>query len=54
VIEIANSTNLPLKVYANQGIAQFLFFEGNERCNISYKEKGGKYQGQTGITTARL
>lgn len=54
VIEIANSTNLPLKVYANQGIAQFLFFEGNERCTVSYRDKGGKYQGQTGITTARL
>lgn len=54
VIEISNSTNLPLKIYANQGIAQFLFFQSDENCEKSYKDKGGKYQGQTGITSARL
>ncbi len=57
VIEVSNSTNLPLKIYADQGIAQFLFFQSNEECETSYADrnegKGGKYQGQTGITTAR-
>ena len=54
VIEISNSTNLPLKVYANQGIAQFLFFQSDENCHVSYKDKDGKYQNQLGITKARL
>jgi len=54
VIEISNSTNLPLKVYANQGIAQFLFYQSDEDCDFSYKDKGGKYQNQIGITRARL
>lgn len=54
VIEISNSTNLPIKVYANQGVAQFLFLQGSERCSVSYADKNGKYQGQTGITTARV
>ena len=49
VIEVANGTNCPLKVYANQGIAQFLFLKGNERCLTTYAERNGKYQGQTGI-----
>ena len=53
VIEISNATPLPLKVYANQGIAQFLFFKGNP-CEISYADRGGKYQGQTGIELARV
>lgn len=52
VIEISNSTPLPLKVYANQGIAQFLFFESDEECEVSYGDRGGKYQNQRGITTA--
>lgn len=51
VIEIANLTPLPMKVYANQGIAQFLFFKG-EPCETSYADRAGKYQGQTGIQTA--
>jgi dCTP deaminase len=49
VIEISNSTSLPLKVYADQGIAQFVFFQGTEPCEVSYADKGGKYQGQTTI-----
>ncbi len=53
VIEIANNSPLPLKVYANQGIAQFMFFRG-EPCGVSYADRGGKYQNQTGVTTARL
>lgn len=52
VIEISNSTPLPLKVYANQGIAQFLFFESDEDCEVSYGDREGKYQNQRGITTA--
>lgn len=54
VIEISNSTNLPVKVYANQGVAQFLFLQSDEPCSVSYSDRSGKYQGQTGITTAKL
>ena len=54
VIEISNTTPLPLKVYANEGIGQFLFFQSDERCEVSYRDRGGKYQGQTGITTAKV
>jgi len=54
VIEIANCSPLPLKVYAGQGIAQFLFFKGDRPCEVSYADKGGKYQNQTGLTLARL
>ncbi len=49
-IEISNSTPLPAKIYANEGIAQMLFFESDETCEISYKDRGGKYQGQRGVT----
>jgi dCTP deaminase len=49
-IEISNSTPLPAKIYANEGIAQMLFFESDEICEISYKDRGGKYQGQRGVT----
>ena len=52
VIEISNSTPLPLKVYANMGISQFVFFKGDHSCEISYADRGGKYQGQTGVQTA--
>lgn len=51
VIEISNLTNLPMKVYSGQGISQFLFLQG-EPCSVSYADRGGKYQGQTGIQTA--
>jgi len=54
VVEVANASTLPLKVYAGQGIAQFLFFLGDKECETSYADKGGKYQGQTGLTLARL
>lgn len=50
VIEVSNTTNLPLKVYVDEGIAQFLFFRGEEVCDVSYADRGGKYQGQTGVT----
>lgn len=49
-IEISNTTPLPAKIYANEGIAQVIFFEASEPCAISYAERGGKYQKQTGIT----
>lgn len=51
VIELSNATPLPMKVYAGQGIAQFIFFRG-EPCEVSYADRDGKYQGQTGIQTA--
>ena len=53
-LEISNTTPLPAKIYANEGIAQVLFFEGDEECDISYADKKGKYQNQTGITLPRM
>ncbi|TVQ77665.1 MAG: dCTP deaminase [Bradymonadales bacterium] len=53
-IEISNTTPLPAKIYSNEGICQVLFFESDEPCRISYKDKKGKYQGQRGITLPRL
>ena len=53
-LEISNTTPLPAKVYANEGIAQVLFFESDESCETSYADKKGKYQGQTGVTPPRL
>lgn len=54
VVEIANLANLPLRVYVNEGIGQILFFESDEQCDTSYEDRGGKYQGQTGLTYAKL
>jgi dCTP deaminase len=53
-LEISNTTPLPAKIYANEGIAQVLFFESDEPCETSYKDKSGKYQKQVGITLPRL
>jgi len=53
-IEISNTTPLPAKVYANEGIAQVIFFEAKEICETSYAERNGKYQKQTGITIPRV
>ncbi len=53
-IEISNTTPLPAKVYANEGIAQVLFFQGDEPCETSYADKKGKYQKQQGLTLPRL
>ena len=53
-LEISNTTPLPAKVYANEGIAQVLFFETDETCEVSYADRKGKYQKQTGITTPRV
>ena len=49
-IEISNTTPLPARIYANEGIAQVIFFEADEECRTSYADKKGKYQKQTGIT----
>ena len=49
-LEFSNTTSLPAKIYANEGVAQMLFFQSDERCLVSYKDRGGKYQGQTGVT----
>lgn len=54
VIEISNSTPLPMKVYANEGISQFIFLKSTEDVNVSYKDRDGKYQGQTGITLPKV
>lgn len=54
VIEISNGTSLPVKIYANEGISQFMFHQGSEDCETSYADRGGKYQGQTGITHAKV
>ncbi len=53
-LEISNTTPLPAKIYANEGIAQVLFFESDEVCQISYADKKGKYQGQKGLTLPKL
>ncbi len=53
-LEISNTTPLPAKIYANEGIAQVLFFQGDEPCAKSYKDKKGKYQAQRGITLPKL
>jgi dCTP deaminase len=53
-LEISNTTPLPAKVYANEGISQVLFFESDEDCEVSYKDKKGKYQKQQGLTLPRL
>ena len=53
-LEISNTTPLPAKIYANEGIAQVLFLESDDEPTISYADKKGKYQGQKGITTAKL
>jgi dCTP deaminase len=54
VIEISNTSPLPAKIYANEGIAQMVFFEADEPCETSYADKKGKYQKQTGIVTSKV
>ena len=53
-LEFSNTTPLPAKIYANEGIAQVLFFEADEVCQTSYKDRAGKYQGQTGVTLPKV
>ncbi|MBK7824618.1 dCTP deaminase [Nannocystis sp.] len=49
-LEFSNTTPLPARIYANEGVAQMLFFESDEPCDTSYRDRGGKYQGQRGVT----
>ena len=49
-LEFSNTTPLPAKIYANEGVAQMIFFEADEPCEVSYADRGGKYQGQRGVT----
>jgi dCTP deaminase len=53
-LEFSNTTPLPAKIYANEGVAQMLFFESDEVCETSYKDRGGKYQGQQGVTLPKV
>ncbi len=53
-LEFSNTTPLPAKIYANEGVAQMLFFESDEICELSYKDKSGKYQGQQGVTLPKV
>lgn len=53
-LEISNTTPLPAKIYSNEGISQVIFFEADEECRVSYRDKKGKYQGQRGITPASV
>jgi dCTP deaminase len=53
-LEISNTTPLPARIYANEGIAQVLFFQGDEPCEVSYADKKGKYLKQTGVTLPKL
>ena len=52
-LEFSNTTPLPARIYANEGVAQMLFFESDEICETSYRDRGGKYQGQRGVTLPR-
>ena len=52
-LEFSNTTTLPAKIYANEGVAQMIFFESDEVCETSYADRGGKYQGQKGVTLPR-
>lgn len=53
-LEFSNTTPLPAKIYANEGVAQVIFFEADEVCETSYKDRGGKYQGQHGVTLPKI
>lgn len=53
-LEFSNTTPLPAKIYANEGVAQVIFFESDEACETSYKDRDGKYQGQHGVTLPKI
>ncbi|RME83830.1 MAG: dCTP deaminase [Zetaproteobacteria bacterium] len=53
-LEFSNTTPLPAKIYAGEGVAQVVFLEADEVCEVSYRDRGGKYQGQRGVTPPRL
>jgi len=54
MIEISNTTPLPARIYAGEGICQFLFFKSDQTCEVSYADRGGKYQKQRGVTLPKL
>ena len=54
VLEFSNTTTLPAKIYAGEGACQFVFFQADKMCETSYKDRSGKYQGQTGITLPKV
>jgi dCTP deaminase len=54
VLEFSNTTPLPAKIYANEGVAQIIFLGADEVCETSYRDRGGKYQGQKGVTLPRI
>jgi dCTP deaminase len=53
-LEFSNTTPLPARIYANEGVAQVVFFEADEECETSYRDRGGKYQGQSGVTLPKI
>lgn len=53
-LEFSNTTPLPAKIYANEGVCQFLFFQADKACEVSYRDRVGKYMGQTGVTLPRI
>ena len=53
-LEFSNTTTLPAKIYANEGVAQMIFLKSESSCEVSYKDRKGKYQGQTGVTLPRM
>ena len=53
-LEFSNTTPLPAKIYANEGVAQFIFLKGNEEPEVTYADRNGKYMGQTGVTLPRV
>ena len=53
-LEFSNTTPLPAKIYANEGVAQFVFLKGNERPEVSYSDRKGKYMGQSGVTLPKI
>ncbi len=53
-LEFSNTTPLPARIYANEGVAQVIFLESDEVCDTSYRDRGGKYQGQKGVTLPRI
>ncbi|MBP9829680.1 MAG: dCTP deaminase [Proteobacteria bacterium] len=53
-LEFSNTTPLPAKIYANEGVCQFLFFKGDQPCEVSYRDRSGKYMKQTGVTLPKI
>ena len=53
-LEFSNTTPLPAKIYANEGVCQFLFFKGDQPCEVSYRDRAGKYMKQTGVTLPKI